>query len=647
MATIRSDTLFSDQLDLGNTIPGLLELNVNVVDFRDDDTDADIPVTLIDDAVQHTPPKLDGNYSILKSWDFQDNDSNLLASKVNASTLMPFDFAVDHLIESPTSQELAAPLPTFTLNQIGDYIKEGFWDWFGSSGYRSYNMSSTGTGANSGIIYYDYDGFSNVPRAGTDTNGLTTARRALVDDALDYIGEVLGINFIHSSSPSGGVDLYFKDNDSGAYSGSSLYSSGNGTANHRYIDYSWVNMSSLWSGGTSDINDYTYQTFIHEIGHALGLGHPGPYNDDPNYFVTDTNDSNFGNNSNVYLNDSWQQSIMSYFNQNRNTTVSADHNFVISYMAGDWEALRDYYGSGSAFNGNTVYGFNTNIPVAVSETFANLATWADETAFCIIDSDGIDTVDFSGYGANQRINLTIASGSSTTGTSSDIGGQIGNMTLGVGTVIENAIGGSGNDFIVGNSIANVLRGGLGNDTLIGNYGNDKLFGSYGNDTLDGGVGNDTIYGNGDNDRLDGGFGHDYLHGSVGNDELIGGEDDDILVGGDGNDILTGSNPSVHNSGSGEYDNLTGGVGADIFVLGDSFEAYYLGLASAEILDFNWNEGDQIRVYGSASNYSLSYTHMGDDVNPTPLDTAIIYQGDVIGVVHDTTNVSISRDFVFV
>ena len=60
--------------------------------------------------------------------------------------------------------DLGAPLPVYTINQIGDYIKQGFWDWFGG-GYRSYNMTASGTGANSGIIYYDYDGFAGVAGA--------------------------------------------------------------------------------------------------------------------------------------------------------------------------------------------------------------------------------------------------------------------------------------------------------------------------------------------------------------------------------------------------------------------------------------------------------------------------------------------------
>ena len=74
--------------------------------------------------------------------------------------------------------------------------------------------------------------------------------------------------------------------------------------------------------------------------------------------------------------------------------------------------------------------------------------------------------------ADQNINLAIASGSSTTGSISDIGDQIGNMTIAVGTVIENAIGGPGDDTITGNNADNMLSGGAGNDSLYGYAGND-------------------------------------------------------------------------------------------------------------------------------------------------------------------------------
>jgi Ca2+-binding RTX toxin-like protein len=441
---------------------------------------------------------------------------------------------------------LAVPLPNGTISEMGDYLKQGFWDWFGGSFYRSFNMGSSGTGANSGIIYYDYDGYAGTIGGWSDADGLSAARRALVDDVLDYIGEITGINFVHSSSPpdGGGVDLYFRDSDtSGAYANSVLYGSGNGTANHRYIDYSYVNINNSWSGGTSDVNDYTYQTFIHEIFHALGLGHQGAYNGTVN-FITDTTQAS--TNNNVFLNDSWQMSIMSYIDQVQNTTVDADFNYVITGMAADFETLRDYYGY-HAFTGNTTYGFNTNIAIGTSETLHNLSTWADETAFSIVDDGGIDTVDFSGYAADQVINLQVATSGSTVGSVSNIGGQVGNMTLAVGTVIENAVGGSGSDDIYGNDANNDLTGNGGADLMKGLGGIDYLYGGTGGDTLYGGDATDYLYGStgvtGDGDTsantLEGDAGDDYLRGGDGNDSLYGDDGNDELRGNGGDDALYG------------------------------------------------------------------------------------------------------------
>jgi Ca2+-binding RTX toxin-like protein len=62
--------------------------------------------------------------------------------------------------------------------------------------------------------------------------------------------------------------------------------------------------------------------------------------------------------------------------------------------------------------------------------------------------------------------------------------------IGYGTIIENAIGGSGNDKLSGNDTANRLTGGNGNDTLLGKAGNDKLIGGEGKDMLIGGLGKD-------------------------------------------------------------------------------------------------------------------------------------------------------------
>ena len=70
--------------------------------------------------------------------------------------------------------------------------------------------------------------------------------------------------------------------------------------------------------------------------------------------------------------------------------------------------------------------------------------------------------------------------------------------------IENAIGGSANDGLTGNSDPNRLEGGAGADTLLGNAGADTLIGGPGTDALTGGEGNDLIIGGGGADTINGG-----------------------------------------------------------------------------------------------------------------------------------------------
>ncbi|WP_081500870.1 Ig-like domain-containing protein [Bradyrhizobium liaoningense] len=105
---------------------------------------------------------------------------------------------------------------------------------------------------------------------------------------------------------------------------------------------------------------------------------------------------------------------------------------------------------------------------------------------------GVDTLDMSRMTAPLTINLAGFASSTQTG-------------LDVLNSIENAVGGSGNDTISGNGLANVLDGRAGNDTMNGGQGADILIGGTGNDTMNGGAGSDTFV-------FAPGFGNDRIQG---------------------------------------------------------------------------------------------------------------------------------------
>ncbi|MEW6492835.1 MAG: hypothetical protein AB1589_10045 [Cyanobacteriota bacterium] len=158
-----------------------------------------------------------------------------------------------------------------------------------------------------------------------------------------------------------------------------------------------------------------------------------------------------------------------------------------------------------------------------------------------------------------------------------------------------------------------------------------------------------IYGTNDNDYLTGGNGNDYLAGYDGNDKLIGGLGNDYLSGGNGNDVLD----AFWWTSNGEVDTLRGGSGADIFVIGDWYGNGYLGTSWAVITDFNWREGDKIKLhnYGSGANdYLLKY---GTDYGYDSDDTAIVLKSnpnEVLAIVENaplaSSEVILSLDFIF-
>jgi len=249
----------------------------------------------------------------------------------------------------------------------------------------------------------------------------------------------------------------------------------------------WLN--STWSthNFSSAINQpgfdyyggYGFITYLHEIGHSLGLSHPGSYNAGGTGTITYAANAEF-------LQDTRRYTVMSYFDADEDGS-GTDHfgsdgllHYAQTPMLYDVAAIQAIYGADlTTRSGNTTYGFNNNTGLNVYDFTKNT-----NPILTIWDGGGIDTLDLSGFSGTQRIDLNA-------GAYSDVGGYMtNNLAIAYNVTIENAIGGSGSDTITGNDANNKLNGGPGNDILFGGNGSDILHGGPGNDLLNGGPGAD-------------------------------------------------------------------------------------------------------------------------------------------------------------
>lgn len=326
------------------------------------------------------------------------------------------------------------------------------------------------------------------------------------------------------------------------------------------------------------LGNYAFFSFMHEIGHTLGLGHPHE-SAQP-----------------MPLDRDWiGYTVMSYRSTQGGGLGYFGSYFPQSYMMEDIRALQLMYGANYGYQaGNTTYSFNpANGEMSINGVGQGVPA-SNRLYRTLWDGGGVDTLDFSNFVGIQAQTIDLRPGVLNTlniGSHSDFLAMAHLVNSDPRALIESAIGTSGPDTIYGNDAANNLAGGPGNDFLYGYLGNDTLAGNAGADFLYGGDGDDALTGGGDVDRLYGDAGNDLIQagsdriiaeGGTGNDTMLGGGSSDELHGQDGADVMHGAGGGdLLSGGAGDDllfgdagdDSLFGGDGADTLTGGDGSDTY--------------------------------------------------------------------------
>ena len=321
----------------------------------------------------------------------------------------------------------AAPIPSF----IGTLYSGYRWGGFPTDGTR-YTLTY-GWVLNAGTQYAP--GF----------RPFNEAERTLARQALAQWSAVCNVTFVETTNVAS-ANLQFFSCQLDAFGASGMASYPASATTSLYIDPE--------SGA--------YRTYVHEIGHTLGLKHPGNYNgkgtgDPPFLPVSEDNRAN---------------TVMSYYGIWPGTLGTYD-----------LAAIQYLYGPNSGVQpGNDLYLIAPGAPGRY-----------------IWDGGGNDTISAAGAGVPVTIDLRDG-GWGWFGAQQSSILAVNQLFIGYGTQIENAVGGNGGDVLIGSALANRIDGGFGNDTIQGGAGNDTLLGQDGSDDLSGGPGDDLLDGGDGFDR---------------------------------------------------------------------------------------------------------------------------------------------------
>lgn len=448
-----------------------------------------------------------------------------------------------------------------------------------------------------------------IPGENIDSEGWSSAEKDRVMAALASIENYINVTFEISANPNADFQLVLDTDDFGDEGYLGFFYQPWGVNGNNDVMGAFNKNGLGWSTAGLQAGGLGFSTIIHEALHGLGLDHP---HDGANILPgLNPSSSNFpfGDYGDFDLN----QGIYTIMSYNDGSYTHPAGNFetagnAATPMALDIAILQEIYGANEDYkNGDDPYTLS-------DDDGAWVAIW---------DTGGNDTIRYDGS-QDAVIDLRAATLQYEVGGGgfiSAVNGVASGFTIANGVVIENAIGGSGDDTLTGNDADNTLTGNAGDDTILGGRGNDDIDGGANNDTLRGNGGADqiesasgtnTMHGDTGADTLIGGSGTDTIYGNSGADTISGGGSGDFLYGGRGDDTISGGAGNDRITGGMGQDTLTGGAGADTFIFDYVSDSWAGSNRRDTIMDFEVGV-DHIDLAGIRNDLAVTLSRSGNDM----------------------------------